>query len=127
MRTGERSDEFPPFPAGTPREAVYVMDPAWRAQARTIRCFFEASGVRWMVGSGSGAPHSSSAMAKQHSTSRAVALRCRPRLMIEVIYTAEVLGIDPVRMNQESRPSPPITPPARDAHSCVSNICSGRN
>jgi hypothetical protein len=97
LRTGERSDEFPRFPATTPREAVYFRDSSWREQARTVRCYFEASGVRWMVGSGSGAPKSSQALAAQHSTSRAVALRRRPRLMIEVIYAAEVLGIDPVR------------------------------
>jgi len=56
--------------------------------------------VRWLVGFGAGAPRSSNTMRKQHSTSRAVALRRRPRLMIEVIHAAEILGIDPIREPQ---------------------------
>ena len=92
MVTKERSQEFPAFLAAE-RGHVYSRKPWWGRRREMVHAFYKASRIRpEMLGE---LPRVL-VMQENSRAARGAALMRRPRPMIEVIYTAEIMGIDPL-------------------------------
>jgi len=89
--TGKRCVDFPDLTEGSqPREGVYQRRNGWSDAQRTLKAFYELTTLRQMVGR----VPSARAMRERSRAARARALARRPLTMLEVLYAAELMGVD---------------------------------
>ena len=93
LRTGERCADFPSsLCKAEERDSIYRRPEAWAKRARAVAELFELSAVRPLL---EALDASAAEQAETlHKASRA--LWRRPRVMLEVLHAAELLGIDPL-------------------------------
>ena len=93
LRTGERCADFPSSLKAAERDSIYRRPEAWAKRAKAVADLFELSAVRPLL---EALDASAAEQAEQlHKASRA--LWRRPRVMLEVLHAAELLGIDPLQ------------------------------
>ena len=91
LQTGQRTDEFPRLSG--PEDAVFRRSNGWAAHKAAFKEFYELTTLRQSIGD---LPEKH-IMRRRWRAARGRALSRRPLTMLEVIYAAEVMGIDPFK------------------------------
>ena len=91
LQTGQRCDEFPRLSG--PEDAVFRRSNGWAAHKAAFKDFYELTTLRQSIGD---LPEKH-VMRRRWRAARGRALSRRPLTMLEVIYAAEVMGIDPFK------------------------------
>ena len=89
LLTGQRSAEFPKLSG--PRDAVFRRGNGWSAHKAAFGSFYELTTLRQSIGD---LPEKH-VLRRRWRSARGRALARRPLTMLEVLYAAEVMGIDP--------------------------------
>ena len=89
LLSGKRCPEFPVL--SPPFDAVYTRKNGWAAQKRDVRSLYDLTTLRHLIGR----VPSAMTLRERGRDARARALAHRPLTMYEVLYMAELMGIDP--------------------------------
>lgn len=91
MVTGQRCREFPAL-GSEGRDAIYRRSNGWSDKQAKVKAFYEGTSLRQTIGD----LPSLAVLRTRSESARGRALARRPLTMLEVVYAAEAMGIDPV-------------------------------